>query len=111
MAYSPRPEFVFVSEEVMAVHQAAELIAELTRQYDSEYVLLLSQAVESGRRNDQASYKTCLDAAIGVLAHGGCGMETATQMVFDHLGHFFAALRADSQGSGHRDVAPDLPPR
>jgi hypothetical protein len=111
MTYRPRPEFIFVSEEEMPVHRAAELIAELTRRYDSEYVLLLSQAVESGSRNDQASYKSFLDAAIGALAHGGRGRGTATELVFDHLGRFFAVFGADPQKSGHRDVDPDLPPQ
>ncbi|MFE9328521.1 hypothetical protein ACIHDR_47065 [Nocardia sp. NPDC052278] len=111
MTYRPRPEFIFVSDAGMRMPRVAELIAELTSQYGAEYVLMFSHAVDSASRNDQTSYKTGLNTAISLLADGGCDAETATDVVFDQLGLFLAAFRADLKPVERHEAAPDFPSR
>lgn len=111
MTYRPRREFIFVSDAGMPLPRVAELIAELTSQYGSGYVLVLSHAVDSASRNDQSSYKTSLNTAISVLADRGGVGETATDIVIDHLGLFLAAFRADLQRVERHAAAPAFPSR
>lgn len=86
-----RPEAPFD----IPIPRTAALIEQLTREFGSEYTMLLTQAVEFGNRDDQARYLATLNAAIDVLRRAGSGMDKAKAVTIGHGMSLFSMLHAD----------------
>ncbi|WP_159080796.1 hypothetical protein [Nocardia suismassiliense] len=82
--------------------RVAEFVAELNRDYGTEYTRALTLAIEYAAADDQARYKLQLRAASAVLSSGDRSHHEAKALAVGHVGSILGALRADVQQGSSR---------
>ncbi|WP_159848654.1 TetR/AcrR family transcriptional regulator [Nocardia sp. CY41] len=99
------------TEEGIHLPRTAELIAQLTRDYGTEYTMVLTRAIDDANHDDQVSYKRGLNTAIALMAVADGDGSKAAELTIGHVESFLVAIRADLQAFSHRGgTLPDLPP-